>query len=408
MPDNIGRESADIHVELSTRFLEHFSEHMYSSPQKAFEELISNGWDAGADYVDVRVSSDLQLPNATMSVLDNGSSMDEEGLRQLWRIAFSPKTDNAVQHGRQVIGKFGIGKLATYVLASKLTYICKAADGVIRRVTMNYDSLNSTENGSQDRLINDIDLKIFEATEDEVKEALAAVYDGPITYGLIESNIPRPQDFIEDDEYGAGLTQISRASSGTWTLVVLSDLKPTGRSLKLGVLRRMLKAALPIGSSMAIKVNGELLASSKINVPITKEWTIGPELKISSIELKDDFDLDDLADESKSPNTSPDAPLAIKIDLSSSLFPHPSIDIPDVGTVTGHVWLYNDEISGGKSSQRGSSNGFFVNVLGRVVNLADPTFGEKNLSHAAWARFRMTIRADGLNDLLTTDREKLK
>src|SRR4051794_38206800 len=89
--ETIGRPSGKFHVELSTRFLEHFSEQLYSSPQKAFEELISNGWDAGADCVDVRISTNLRAANATLSVLDNGASMDEAGLRQLWHIAFSPK-----------------------------------------------------------------------------------------------------------------------------------------------------------------------------------------------------------------------------------------------------------------------------------------------------------------------------
>src|SRR5258708_34825106 len=127
--ESIGHETTRIPVELSTRFLEHFSEQLYSSPQKAFEELISNGWDAGANCVDVRIPTDLSDPNATMSVLDNGASMDATGLRQLWHIAFSPKTEKPFQYGRRVIGKFGIGKLATYVLAKDLTYICKADDG---------------------------------------------------------------------------------------------------------------------------------------------------------------------------------------------------------------------------------------------------------------------------------------
>src|SRR5712691_12634159 len=104
-PETIGHVSAKIPVELSTRFLEHFSEQLYSSPQKAFEELISNGWDAGSDCVDVRISTDLNDPNATMCVLDNGASMDAEGLRQLWRTVFSPKKDTPVQYGRPVIGK---------------------------------------------------------------------------------------------------------------------------------------------------------------------------------------------------------------------------------------------------------------------------------------------------------------
>jgi hypothetical protein len=77
-----------------------------------------------------------------------------------------------------------------------------------------------------------------------------------------------------------------------------------------------------------------------------------------------------------------------------------------IGRITGRVWLFENEISGGKSDERGASNGFHVNVLGRVVNQGDPSFGERNLSHAAWARFRMAVRADGLNEYLATDREK--
>lgn len=121
-PDNIGADPVKISVELSTRFLEHFSEQLYSSPQKAFEELISNGWDAGAKYVDVRIATDLSDPAATLAVLDNGCSMDEAGLKALWYIASSPKKNISTLYGRPVIGKFGIGKLATYVLANKLAY----------------------------------------------------------------------------------------------------------------------------------------------------------------------------------------------------------------------------------------------------------------------------------------------
>jgi hypothetical protein len=91
--ETIGKAVGNFPVELSTRFLEHFSEQLYSSPQKAFKELISNGWDAGADCVDVRISADLNDPNATMCALDNGASMDTEGLHQLWHIAFFAMAD---------------------------------------------------------------------------------------------------------------------------------------------------------------------------------------------------------------------------------------------------------------------------------------------------------------------------
>ncbi len=409
-PETIGCATGDISVELSTRFLEHFSEQLYSSPQKAFEELISNGWDAGADCVDVRISTDLNDPKATMCVLDNGSSMDEEGLRQLWHIAFSPKKDKPFQHGRPIIGKFGIGKLATYVLASKLTYICKASDGIIRRVTMDYGDIDQQKGAVTDRLISDLTIKLYEVAELEVEAALASVYDGQAILKLIRGGIPQPDGKLSDDEFGSPKTELTRPSANTWTLVVLSGLKPAGRELKIGVLRRMLESALPFGSEMAICLNGELLASSKINTPSMAEWIIGPELDIDSIEIDERYGVEGQSqNHSADSDEASDSPAKLtKVPIKSGTSPVPHVEIPGIGIITGRVWLFVDRISGGKSEARGTSNGFYVNVLGRLVNQNDPSFGEENLSHAAWARFRMTARADGLNELLTTDREKFR
>jgi hypothetical protein len=50
--------------------------------------------------------------------------MNEEGLRLLWHIASSPKKNTPILYGRPIIGKFGIGKLATYVLeTTSRTYL---------------------------------------------------------------------------------------------------------------------------------------------------------------------------------------------------------------------------------------------------------------------------------------------
>lgn len=408
LPDTIGHSSGQrIPVELGTRFLEHFSEQLYSSPQKAFEELISNGWDAGADCVDVRISTNLKTPNATMCVFDNGASMDAEGLRLLWRIAFSPKKNTPTQYGRPIIGQFGIGKLATYVLANKLTYICKAPDGVIRRVTMNYD-IDQFKEGAEDKLISDIELEIYEVEQHELEEALHNVFDGDVLLDLIGKGIQHPSsEELGDDEFGAPKATLEAPAEGTWTLAVLSDLKPTGRELKIGVLRRMLQAALPFGSEMAIRLNGELLVSSKLALPTLKEWTIGPDLGIETIELDESDRLNGVDDEARAEDEGESSGFTV-IPIESGTSPVPHVLIPNVGMITGNIQLFIDKISGGRSDERGASNGFHVNVLGRVVNQDDPSFGEKNLNHAAWARFRMTVRADGLNQLLTINREQFQ
>jgi hypothetical protein len=398
--ENIGEPRSSISVEISARFLEQFSEQLYSSPQKAFEELISNGWDAGANRVDVRISPDLKMdPSPTMAVLDNGTSMDEEGLRQLWHIAFSPKRGKTIEHGRPIIGKFGIGKLATYVLANKLTYICKAADGKIRRVTMNYGEIDHQTKSNGDKLIRDIKLDVFEVTASEVEQALLSVYGGQDIFTLISSDVALPTPIYED-EYGAIKTPVQRDQSKTWTLVVLSDLKKSGRELKLGVLKRMLAAALPFGSEMVITINGDSLVSSKLDTERLGEWVIGADLGIGSVEIE--------IPEEELPKLPKTKKVTESIIIQSGTTPVPHVNIPGIGTVTGRVVLFADPISGGKSEERGASNGFHVNVLGRVINQETPTFGENNLNHAAWSRFRMTVRADGLNAYLTTDRERFR
>ena len=388
--ETIGEQKAEIPVEISTRFLEHFSEQLYSSPQKAFEELISNGWDAGADFVDVRVAADLSRADATMTVFDNGHSMDEMGLRDLWHIAFSPKREKPIQHGRHVVGKFGIGKLATYVLASRLTYICKAADGVIRRVTMDYGNID--KQAGTDKLVSELKLELFEVAEDELTSSLKSVVEGDETLRLLSGEIPDRGAVKIEDEFGGEPAKLDRSTSSTWTLVILSGLKPAGRELKVGVLKRMLEAALPLRSEMQIRVNGECLGSSKITAKVAKQWRIGPQLGVSEIEL----------------GTGEDGHAPEQVPVKSGADPEPYVEISGIGRVTGQVVLYDEKISGGKSEERGSSNGFFVNVLGRVVNQADPSFGAENLSHAAWSRFRMAVRADGLNSFLNTNREQFR
>ncbi|MHB1735145.1 MAG: ATP-binding protein [Acidithiobacillus sp.] len=419
--ETIGRLTNTIKVELSTRFLEHFSEQLYSSPQKAFEELISNSWDAGANFVDIRISPQLSKPDSTICILDNGVSMDEDGLRELWHIAFSPKKDNPIQHGRSVVGKFGIGKLATYVLASRLTFVCKAADGKIRRVTMDYGNIDRQKDVKTDRLISDLELQIFEATDSDVKAALDVAEGGNILFDLISNGLKiAAAEGEQNSEFGGQKSELKRPQKDTWTLVVLSGLKPTGQALKLHVLRRMLEAALPFGSEMHIRVNGSRLVSSKTDVPVAKEWQIGPMLGIDYLEIDADEeaasndgeipaegagiveDIDSMSEDAATKSKK------IRIKISSGDKPFPHIDIPGIGRVTGLARLFEDKISGGKSDERGASNGFHVNVLGRVVNQLDPSFGEENLSHAAWARFRMAVRADGLNELLTTNREQFK
>ena len=396
--ETIGTTISQISVEISTRFLEQFSEQLYSSPQKAFEELISNSWDAGANSVDIRIPDDLADAQATITVLDNGVSMDTDGLCELWHIAFSPKRNNRSQHGRQMVGKFGIGKLATYLLANRLTYICKANDGVIRRVTMDYDKVDSQAN--PEMLISNLNLDLYEVAENKLEEAILSITNGAETYALLHDgfHIER-EDADDDDEFGAERSRLNRDISDTWTLVILSDLKAAGRGLKPGILRRMLRTALPLSAEMVIQLNNEVLTSTKLDMDVTREWRIGTDLGFTEVEVLDRNEAEDSGNPVEKKTRVP-------VGISDDPLPH--IILPEIGRVTGTVKLFKDKISGGKSDVHGSSNGFHINVCGRIVNQNDPSFGEENLSHAAWSRFRMSVRADGLDKYLTTNREQFQ
>ena len=405
-------------MQIGTPFLDHFSEQLYSSPQKAFEELISNGWDAGARVVDVRIPDDLAEENAALSVLDDGASMNVEGLRQLWQIATSHKAEQPQQWGRNMVGKFGIGKLATYILANKFTYICKAEDGVIRRVTMDYSALAEADADGKPKFISDLPLDMYEVTEEDVVKFVSTIPQGEALADLIKKGLAEPAREPWDDEFLAEVSAFTAPPSGTWTLVLLTELKEAGQQLKTWLLKRMLRAALPFGSEMAISLNDEQLTSSKIDYPISHEWEIGPSLEIPKIRVRktdlgtaipvenEGGQLESFGVSSDVAEPQDEASEYEEIEIEYGVDPVPHVKIPGIeGIVTGRVRLFKDEISSGKSEERGASNGFHINVLGRVVNQGDPYFGDTNMSHSAWARFRMTVRADGLNRHLIINRE---
>ncbi len=114
-------------------------------PNKAFEELVSNSWDAGLDESTSEFRSNLADDQAAIWVLDDGSSMDIAGFEALGSVATSTKRASEAVNTRKPIGKFGVGKLATYLLAHELTYVCKSADGVMRAVTMDYRRIEGHE-----------------------------------------------------------------------------------------------------------------------------------------------------------------------------------------------------------------------------------------------------------------------
>ena len=357
-----GEPGGEIDVRISYGIIDRFSEGLYSSPNKAFEELISNSYDAGAHRVWVRIPPDLAKADAYVTVIDDGVSMDLAGLEELWQVGISPKRgddgNEIVHEGRSPIGKFGIGKLATYVLAEKLTYVCRA-EGQIRAVTMDYGSAQGEMSDPTP-----MSLKVVDLSDDDAKKTLEAVLGS-------------------DDEVLKALFAKKEAPE-SWTVAVLSHLKQRGQDIKEGRLRWILRTALPLSDEFKLWVNHEELKSSKVGLAPPWEFIVGETDK----GLKD-------------------WPYADKATTDKDK--HPGIELPTAGFIRGKAQLFDRSLKGSKSDELGRSHGFFVKVRERLVNLDDETFGiDVELHHGVLTRFRMELHADGLDAHLASPRESIQ
>ena len=120
-------DGESIDVRISYEIIRLFSEGLYQSPHKAIEELVTNSFDADADRVFVLIPRPSEESSGdSLWVIDDGFGMDKGGFTILWRVADSTKYGGApTAKGRLPIGQFGIGKLAAYVLAWRLTHVSK-------------------------------------------------------------------------------------------------------------------------------------------------------------------------------------------------------------------------------------------------------------------------------------------
>ena len=344
-----------------------FSEGLYSSPHKAIEELVSNSFDAGATHVHVILAPDLTQLDATIAVVDDGTGMSPDGLRQHWLIGASHKRESATPPGsRAPIGKFGIGKLATFVLAKQLTHVCKYKSRYFA-TTMDYTAIPQGEEGgihSEET----VDLALRELTEGQARVALATVIVGTKPgYAAIEL-------------FGKG-------SARGWTVAIMSGLKPLADEIKKGRLSWVLRTAMPLRDDFQLYLDGDVQPPSKTDTPPLKRWVLGKDLTQLSTPAPDDLESAEL--DSGPPQ------------LRYGLF-HPKLR-----RITGYAEVYDSSLTEGKSRELGRSHGFFVYVRGRLVNIDDELFGMEALRHGT-IRFRMVVHIDALDGELRSSREAVR
>lgn len=371
---SVGTRTSDIDVRISYRIIQLFSEGLYKSPTKAIEELVANSFDAGASVVHALISPDLVAPDATIVVIDDGEGMGVDELAQHWLIGVSRKRDAAYEspRKRKQIGRFGIGKLATYVLAERLTHITKYGSRYFS-TSMNYRSIPTGEGGGI-ATAEVVKLPLLELTEAEAKKAL--------------------EPWLSGDSAGhKALRLFGKGASKTWTVAILSDLKEMASQLRLGRLKWVLATSMPLRDDFRLFLNGSLVEPSKLKGKKIGSWIIGE-------------------DATSIPRPAPTDDLQVTVDTS---VPADSplrfgLTHPQLGRVTGRVDLYEDLLTTGKSEELGRSHGFFVYVRGRLLNADDEYFGidSNRLRHGTFSRFRCEVHIDRLDEELRSSRESVR
>ncbi|WP_334168837.1 ATP-binding protein [Timonella senegalensis] len=371
-----GSVSDEIDVAISFQIIGLFSEGLYSSPNKAIEELVSNAFDADASCVHTVMSPDRSGDDASIAILDNGSGMDAAGLKTHWIVGESAKLANRkTASGRRMIGKFGIGKLAAYVLGTRLTHISKSG-GKFYSTTMDFTKvptapgkggISSNAGTAQPTM----KLPLFELTENQALEAV--------------------RQWMSDERGRDGLRLFGPEAEESWTVAIITDLKPMATELSSGRLRWVLSTAMPLRDDFSLYLNGRLVEASKADSAQVGRWTLGNE--ITDLPKPSPCELEQATDE-KIPETD---------------YRHYLLVDKTLGPISGYLELFEDPIDAGKSQEIGRSNGFFVYVHGRLINPDDAGFGiERNrLRHGTFSRFRLVVNIDRLDNELRSSREAL-
>jgi hypothetical protein len=365
-----GSTTDQIDVKISLRIIQLFSEGLYSSPNKALEELVSNAFDAGAQNVHIILSPDLRDADATIVVIDDGEGMNNEGLKKHWIIGESTRRSGSRSYNRKPIGKFGIGKLSTFVLASKLTHISKSGD-TYYAATMDYTNLTgSTSKGVFEEQTIQIPLRVL--TEQQAKDAV--------------------MDWTNKTGEGfQSLRLFGENARTSWTVAIMSELKDMGKKISIGRLKWILRTAMPQRCDFRLFLDGEPITPPETDEPFMK-LVIGKDVIEMSKPCPEGF----IAREDTS-------------EPADSIHRYGVYHHDLLGRITGYIEIFKDEIDAGKE-KFGQSRGFFVYVHGRQVNVDDLGFGiERNLlRHGTFSRFRMVVHIDSLDEALRSSRESFQ
>jgi hypothetical protein len=217
-----------------------------------------------------------------------------------------------------------------------------------------------------------IKIPLRELTEDEAQAALT--------------------EWISTAAYKAcGIKLFGKGAVPSWTFAIMSDLKEKVHEIQPGRLEWILRTALPLRDDFEVYLNAAKLEPSKSGKGRIRRWILGKDVKELPKPAPDEIEAAEDENEAKESNK--------RFGLVHK----------DLGYIFGYAEVYKDLLTG-KSDELGRSNGFFVYVRGRLINVEDGHFGIKpdELRHGTFGRMRAVVHMDGLDKFLQSDRERVR
>lgn len=135
-------------MKFDPKTIEHLGVRMYSTLPPALAELISNAYDADAEYVRVNL---VETPSGPISITvsDDGHGMNSDDIQNKFLVIGRNRRNRGgdvptERFNRLATGKKGLGKLALFGLSKHIT-IDTVKDGIRNRFSLDWDSLMTSE-----------------------------------------------------------------------------------------------------------------------------------------------------------------------------------------------------------------------------------------------------------------------
>lgn len=383
--DKVSDNQEDINIAINFRIIRQFSTQLYDNPRRAIEELVCNSYDAGAGECHISTPEDT---TENLHVLDNGVSMDMEGIEWLWTVADSPKTNTDVSntgrvaHNRKQIGKFGVGKLAAFALGSRLTYLATRGD-TTRIISVDQNELKDREASESPPF------PVYEIDRDKVKEYFSEYFEG----------VPNPWERDWD----------------SWTLALVEEIpeKNTGNQLMPWHLKRMINSSIPISSQFRVILNDEKITDSERDEdPIVDVSVTDPEV-VEEIEGRLKEYWHNNSDEYDSKEEVPKS----KYECEVEEFPTPDdvegqesgINVSELGPVIGSAEIYESKLNTDSQEDKGfNEHGFKIYVRGKLLNRHEPKWGIESIGYKWWKQFVAELEIPNLDEALLVQRDSTK